>query len=410
MFIYTRKLNKNLIFIFMCVFSFGFSQNTHDCNDDEMIVTNLGVTTPEQSILSRNSDTLTVGGNIINSKYLMVSLSIENVGSKSWSISIVNHKIKYEDQENQYDKKKYLLQTYGHDDFENNSRTLWTPRFYNNQVTMNFWSYDDNDSAKIKVNHVLEMPTTEDITPLYSTKIRNNADYQDILSSSDTKHQIFGRSVGLLLGTRGGKKWSCTGFFVNDNQFLTNFHCVKLQSIHYSGEWEQQFCENSIIDTSWDGDNVSQNYGCASLGPHNEELDLAIINTFNLHGSGKPQSVKFSSENPILGENLFVIHHPVAKIKQVSSEQCTATNTNQSSWKNASLLSEFHHTCDTEVGSSGAPMFNNEGLVVGVHHLGFEKDVNDVCDGRNKAINAEQVIKFLQENDVPLLLQVNTEF
>ncbi len=70
-------------------------------------------------------------------------------------------------------------------------------------------------------------------------------------------------------------------------------------------------------------------------------------------------------------EDLFIIQHPGSQPKQVSFINCRLTQTHISGRDEGT---DFTHTCDTAGGSSGSPIFNAEGLLVGLHHFGFQED------------------------------------
>jgi endonuclease G len=64
------------------------------------------------------------------------------------------------------------------------------------------------------------------------------------------------------------------------------------------------------------------------------------------------------------GELIHSIHHPEGQPRQVSLRENRLM---------ALLEHWLHYETDTEQGSSGAPLYNNQWQVVGIHHLGVEK-------------------------------------
>ena len=65
-----------------------------------------------------------------------------------------------------------------------------------------------------------------------------------------------------------------------------------------------------------------------------------------------------------IGELIHSIHHPEGQSRQVSLRENRLM---------AMLELWLHYETDTAVGSSGAPLFNNQWQLVGVHHAGVEK-------------------------------------
>ncbi len=71
----------------------------------------------------------------------------------------------------------------------------------------------------------------------------------------------------------------------------------------------------------------------------------------------------------VKGELIHSIHHPEGQPRQVSLREnrlmALADPALQGMW--------MHYETDTERGSSGAPLYNNQWEVVGIHHMGVEK-------------------------------------
>jgi V8-like Glu-specific endopeptidase len=67
-------------------------------------------------------------------------------------------------------------------------------------------------------------------------------------------------------------------------------------------------------------------------------------------------------------------------------------------WRNRAVSSEFTHLCDTEAGSSGAPVLNGQNELVGLHHLGFDYDMQrcEYLDRENKAVSIAAILDFIR--------------
>jgi V8-like Glu-specific endopeptidase len=69
-------------------------------------------------------------------------------------------------------------------------------------------------------------------------------------------------------------------------------------------------------------------------------------------------------------------------------------------WTAGASTVDFSHDCDTEGGSSGAPVFNTSGQIVGLHHYGHAVDPATCrdTDSVNKAVRIDQIIDYLTRN------------
>jgi hypothetical protein len=92
-----------------------------------------------------------------------------------------------------------------------------------------------------------------------------------------------------------------------------------------------------------------------------------------------------------------LIHHPRGQLKHLTQKDCVVDSPDHPSWFDRKAGMDFTHRCDSEGGSSGAPLFDRDGFVVGVHHAGYGLDANGQCDQRNKAVKIEKIIDDLPD-------------
>lgn len=73
---------------------------------------------------------------------------------------------------------------------------------------------------------------------------------------------------------------------------------------------------------------------------------------------------------------------------------------NHANWLQADGPRELTHDCDKEHGASGAAVFNAQGQVVALHHLGFRRDPQtcEQQDSINKAVPLSHIIEDLKTN------------
>jgi hypothetical protein len=86
-----------------------------------------------------------------------------------------------------------------------------------------------------------------------------------------------------------------------------------------------------------------------------------------------------------------MVHHAECK-RKLLSKSCRIRNASYKNWRSAGATTDFSHNCDTEGGSSGAPVFTPGGALVGLHHLGFALGDDQQCDKVNKAVHIQVIL------------------
>jgi hypothetical protein len=99
-----------------------------------------------------------------------------------------------------------------------------------------------------------------------------------------------------------------------------------------------------------------------------------------------------------------VIHHPEAHQKRISLN-CPIVDVAVAGWR-GTPDQRFTHQCDTEGGSSGAPVFDVNGDVVGLHHHGFaiNPQTCSADDKLNKAVRIDAIVAWLKSTPARLAL------
>ena len=221
--------------------------------------------------------------------------------------------------------------------------------------------------------------------------------------SSDLVIQLARRSSQL----RGMQ--SCTGFAVTRDLLLTNWHCGP--TLVPSGDgikeipdlfWPDDMCKRVLIDFSWDDDRISRDFKCDTVVERNQELDDPRLPIAPVSASSALKPVRLATARPSSDSQVSIIHHPLAEQKRISRECPLGPNLSRASWRGDIPATEFQHLCDTEGGSSGAPVFDETGAVVGLHHLGFDRD-RDTCEllpntpKVNKAVWIDAIVADLKK-------------
>lgn len=193
-------------------------------------------------------------------------------------------------------------------------------------------------------------------------------------------------SVAMLRIVQDGLAVACSGVLVDREMILTNQHCIRSQGdCATTTVW---FGHHYLVDGRLaPGD---EQIGCHHIvsGP-DSALDYALIRL------GAPATrwpvAPFAAAPPCPPggadgctppRDMFLIHHPAGAPKMVTRMDCAIARSDQI------LPVAFGHTCDSDRGSSGAPIFAG-GRIVGLHHAGHESRECTACI--NEAIRAELI-------------------
>ena len=192
---------------------------------------------------------------------------------------------------------------------------------------------------------------------------------------------------------------------------MTNWHCGghPRLGIREADMWEPEtgLCENSIVDLSWDEDESSRDYICKAVELPDADLDFVLLRLVPINMKDTASGVTLRRTDIIRDQGVVMIHHPLGEAKRISLDHCSVRDPKKEGWRKVGD-GEFTHTCDTEEGSSGAPVFSKDGILVGLHRAGFQVEKN-VCDRLNKAVRMGPILGKIHEKRPDLINEIQTE-
>ena len=188
-----------------------------------------------------------------------------------------------------------------------------------------------------------------------------------------------------------------TGFMVSDSLIMTNNHVIRSERVALNSLVEFNFQEDKDFMPC-----PSYNYKLdpARLFITNEELDFTLVAVKENEINGKKASdfgylELIKETNKILeGEYVSIIQHPKGGPKAVTIRE------NEVRAINGDYM---HYLTDTEPGSSGSPVFNDQWMVVALHHSGVpdpDKKGNWIAnEGVRISSISEYILSIYEELD-----------
>ncbi len=192
-------------------------------------------------------------------------------------------------------------------------------------------------------------------------------DTVDLLSAAFlTEGASVRRTVGYVEVNLGNVSRTGTGFLIGPGVFITNQHVIQTA--------EEAMSATVTFDRELDPSRLQTASSTFRLDPLGlflssvaDELDFAVIALGDrISGVATPDELGFCPLSPepdkhVIGMNVNIIQHPQGNYKQV------AIRNNLLTFRTDNAL--LYET-DTEVGSSGSPVFNDNWDVVALHHYG----------------------------------------
>jgi hypothetical protein len=319
-------------------------------------------------------------------RYLRVLIEVELAGAPGWTLAI-------------RDIDQHVLQILGAPDINAEGEIL-TRRLATNILQFELSGHEAS-LPKLLLRQQIVMPFAVEGQPYYSRKSPGVDDWDPLYDMDvENTQRKWGDNVAfMMIGlNEGSQPATCSGIALPPDLLLTNWHCGP--RMNAAGDdilgafWSPSICARTLVDLSWDNDELSREFTCHDVLAKSQDLDYALLRIRPIDGSPAIGAVAIDTSRRAFTASL--IHHPAASQK-VISEGCRILDRALPSAVERMPATGFSHDCDSEHGSSGAPVFDNQGALIGLHHLGFEKiPETGKCDNRNKAIWIDAILGDLK--------------
>lgn len=222
---------------------------------------------------------------------------------------------------------------------------------------------------------------------------------QNAACGSDAAVNGAKNAVAHMLFRSGGNYYICSGGLINDNDssnnlplFLTANHCISRSRDASSLENFFQFASNScgntsLCEASYDSlrSSFPRTLG-ASIVSTGKAADYTLL---RLNDSAPSGSTFLGwNENPVAfsnGTDLFRISHPQGAPQSYSKHVVDANAGTCTGWSRGDRIYSRDVVGATEGGSSGSPVVNSAGQIVGQLSGACGTNLNDNCDAVNNA-------------------------
>jgi len=181
-------------------------------------------------------------------------------------------------------------------------------------------------------------------------------DERELYSAYDDVSEVknISMSVVLISLIKNNKPARCSGVYIGEGAVVSNYHCLSTQDECLSADII--FDYKSRVDGSL---YPYRSFNCISVLDQDPIRDYVVLN-IGKNDVLLTRTLEISDQTPKVGDPLIMLHHAGGEIMQVSKIDC---------WLASYSDHLFGHTCDSLEGSSGAPIFNSNFELVGIHSL-----------------------------------------
>jgi hypothetical protein len=283
--------------------------------------------------------------------------------------------------------------------------SFWSDEIPGDYVTIELYADKDPTGLEFVIDKYLYQ-----VTPVDPESFIGGGNLEDMFNlkestaEGDKKIYSWGKAVAKVsyIDNDKGKGCGCTGFLISNTLIMTNYHCVDSQAI----------CNNTEVKFGYEikDDPSAITYHCIKYETGDSLRDYAIL---RLDGNPGQTWSKLDLASKDVSENdpLYIIQHPAGSWKRISRIDCKVAGINipaisfeDDLCRNpiSSSPINFGHLCDTTKGSSGSPVLDATGSVVGL-------DYHGACPGEprmNRSILTKHILSHLRDNRPDLYHEV----
>jgi hypothetical protein len=301
------------------------------------------------------------------------------------------------------------------------TQTQWTGRLEANQVSAQLVGAAPGTSLAFLSG--LALPKDSAGVNVFSIQ-HDQPSWQDPYSRNELVYQHAAEAVGMLMSgvklpdannVLQKETWCCSGAMLTSDIFITNWHCGGAKTLADANYWSDPVRSNTVMDLGWQsGAAPRRQFGVSKVLYANERLDFALLRVRPIVGpgaaTGRAPPVKVALQLPADGQ-IFLVHHAQCQMKLVSFN-CRIDKTSYPAWTDPRPQSsgpDITHDCDTEPGASGAPVFDMQGRMIALHHLGFQRPgAGPQCpaDTANKAVTMASIFADVQAKQPALYTEL----
>ncbi|WP_262966108.1 trypsin-like serine peptidase [Methylobacter psychrophilus] len=246
--------------------------------------------------------------------------------------------------------------------------TFWSKDLEDNQVALEVISDHVPDDLKFTIDKYLY--EDRDIVPLQIFD-RSHPHFEYITNSTPEKYLLPSKNVARLSIVDKDERYPCTGFRVGREYMLTAAHCMPVNTVD-GNDCNDSFSV-SLNHTFYPFSPVRQ-VECNKIVHVSHDYDYAILSIHVNKKNSNEHTLELSASNYKDLSRLFIVHHPAGRAKTLTQAKCGIASAppKAESIPCGGESNFLYHTCDTEGGSSGAPIFDSDsGKIVGLHTDGF---------------------------------------
>jgi len=277
-------------------------------------------------------------------------------GSGKWTLQVVNPT----------NQERVELRS---QDIESTPFEFWTVPMHSDHLKLTITG--DPRRSRIQIDRCLVVRS-----PIQIESIVGDDDRVPIHLVRDKPEYQWRSSVARLNIIEDRQQVSCTASLLTDELLLTNRHCFSLQ-------WKRMVAE---FNAEEEPIGPVQSFEVKSVEALSRADDFAILRLKHKASGFAPGKVERFPRPVALNTRMTIIQHPGGGLKKIiEKEHCVSAG--------RAFDDYFEHTCDVDEGSSGSPLLNELGLIVGLHRSGFPPGAEN---GRNGATPMSRVFDVLE--------------